>query len=150
MAALHSGITSGSEAIAVVRWIAPASGTIQISGTFYAGNSGRCDYYVIYNQIMVLISELDTYNQFSFSLNINVSTGDTLDFGVGAGTDGGSADTTPLEVEIAAPTCAGLGDYLKTDINQDCIINLKDFWIFAEQYLNYNNPQDSDCSLMGP
>lgn len=150
MAALHSGITSGSEAIAVVRWTAPAGGTIQISGTFHAGNSGRCDYYVIYNQTTVLASELDTYNQFSFSVNINVNMDDTLDFCVGAGTDGGSADTTPLEVEIAAPTCASLGDYLKTDINQDCIINLKDFWIFAEQYLHCNNPQDSDCSLMGP
>ncbi len=150
MAALHSGLTSGSEAIAVVRWTAPAAGMVQVSGTFYAGNAGRCDYYLIDNQTTVLASELDTYNQFSFNLNVNVSTGDTLDFCVGAGTDGGSADTTPLEVEIAATTCASLGEYLDSDINQDCIINLKDFWIFAQQYLHCNNPQDPDCSLMGP
>lgn len=150
MAALHSGITSGSEALAVVRWTAPAGGTIQSNGTFHAGNSGRCDYYVIYNQTAVLISELDTYNQFSFGLNINVSTGDTLDFCVGAGTDGGSADTTPLEVEIAAPTCASLGEYLDSDINQDCIINLKDFWIFAEQFLQCNDPADPECANVLP
>jgi hypothetical protein len=98
MAALHPG--TDQEEICAARWTAPSLGEIHITGTFYSGNTGRCDYYILHNNSSVLFSQLDQSGDSSFDLIMNVNPDDQIDFCVGTGTDGGMSDTTPLQAQI--------------------------------------------------
>jgi len=145
MAALHNGY--GVEYLCVARWTAAADGIYIVRGAFYSGNVGRCDYYIIRNYTSVLFSRLDTGGTSAFDFFVEVNAGDTIDFTVGAGTDGGDSDTTPLEAAIEIPTCESIGIYLDGDLNQDCVINLQDMAILASDWFLCNDPADSNCSL---
>ncbi len=145
MAALHNGY--GVEYLCVARWTAPAAGTYIVRGAFYSGNVGRCDYYIIRNYTSLLFSRLDTGGTSSFDFFVEVNAGDTIDFTVGAGTDGGGSDTTPLEAAIEIPTCENIGIYFDGDLNKDCVINLQDLGLIASDWLQCNDPTDSNCSL---
>ncbi|MBN1756458.1 CotH kinase family protein [bacterium] len=146
MAALHGACDT--QEMGVARWTAPAAGEFIIQGAFYSGNTGRCDYYVIHNFTSVLYSELDSSFTSEFNLLVELNSGDTIDFAVGTGTDDCGADTTPLTATIAEPSCDNIGIYLDGDVNKDCIINLQDFTIIANDWLLCNDPADSNCSLV--
>ncbi len=54
--ALHGGCEA--DEMAVARWTAPYAGTFRITGTFYQGDRGYCDYYVIQNPNKILFRQL--------------------------------------------------------------------------------------------
>ncbi|MBN2210937.1 MAG: hypothetical protein JW709_06035 [Sedimentisphaerales bacterium] len=56
LVALHGGCEG--EEMAVARWTAPHAGTFRVTGTFYHGDVGSCDYYVIHNKNKVLFRQL--------------------------------------------------------------------------------------------
>ncbi len=137
---------TGLEDVCVVRWTSNRTATFIVEGAFNAGAASACDYFIIQNATTQLFRELDTYETKPFKLLVSLDAGDTLDFVVGAGTDRGFSDTTPLDLSIIAnPPCEDVGIYLETDFNQDCYINLEDFAILAQNWLKCTDPQNPGC-----
>ena len=96
-AALHGGIDGK---IAVAQYTVPAAGTYSLSGLFGAGDTGKVDLFVRYGgaNVLALFDQAGTV-PFSFSRAFNA--GDTIEFGVGIGTDGFGSDSTPLVANVA-------------------------------------------------
>lgn len=138
----------GVEDLGVIRWTSNRASTFSVSGTFHAGAPGRCDYFIIKNHTTQLLQTLDTGKTQEFSLYpVELNAGDTLDFVVGAGTDGGTSDNTPFELVITdSPSCQDVGIYLETDLNKDCYINLEDFALLADDWLLCNDPANPTCT----
>ena len=97
-AALHGGIDGK---IAVAQYTVPTTGTYSLSGLFGAGDSGKVDLFVRYggSNVLALFDQAGTV-PFSFSRAFNA--GDTIEFGVGIGTDGFGSDSTPLVANVQA------------------------------------------------
>jgi predicted MPP superfamily phosphohydrolase len=94
--AMHPG-TYGSGLPAVTRWTAPtgASGSYNIVGRFYPGHYDNTI------QVAVRINNVQVWHAVdsgAFNMNINVNTGDTIDFVVYGGNNSGG--TTPLDATI--------------------------------------------------
>lgn len=96
--ALHPG---GLE-YAILRFTAPEDGFAQITAQFFAGDSGNTNAAIVLNGngAFPLFSVASTTSNPSYLDQIALSAGDTLDFAVGLGGDGFTADTTPLNVAI--------------------------------------------------
>jgi hypothetical protein len=138
------------EDVSVARWIAPRAGKYLAKGTFFAGGSGKNDYFIIQNGTTQLFQQLDSGSNGTFKLLLTLAQYDTIDFVVGAGLDGSTrtSDATPLDVSITEnPTCQDVGEYHELDFNEDCYINLADFAVFAQDWLWCNDPTDPECPL---
>ena len=85
--------------LGVVRWVSPCRGNAQIRGAFGSGDKGRADVIIMHNQ-KTLFRVMNTPQSEAFSIDEKVSVGDTIDFMVGAGTDGFGNDSTPLDTTI--------------------------------------------------
>jgi hypothetical protein len=48
------------------------------------------------------------------------------------------------------PICMDLTEFLPTDFNRDCYINLEDFAFIIKNWLNCNDPQNPQCWLVFP
>lgn len=49
-------------------------------------------------------------------------------------------------VPLPSPNCKGVGEYLTTDLNRDCYVNLEDFAMIAQNWLKCNDPLDPACT----
>ena len=100
------GMFAGTGDKAILRWLAPASGTYAVTGLFRAIDQSDADVAIIKNENVAvgaaLFSDIVLGNQNAkpFSLNVTVNAGDTLDFRVGFGNDGFSYSGTSLKVSI--------------------------------------------------
>lgn len=93
----------------VVRWTSPGTGSIVISGLFqgldFAGPT-TTDAHILLNGIAIFDANINSYGvAVPFNLVEAVSAGDTIDFAVGFGSDGGySFDSTGLQGTIDLST----------------------------------------------
>jgi len=99
--ALHPAL-HGEQSIA--RWTSPLDGSITVTGTFGAGDTGKVDTLIYLTRGVgapqLLFSVYDTLNSQPFNLTPLVGDGDRLDFIVGYGTDSYGSDNTPLSATI--------------------------------------------------
>jgi hypothetical protein len=91
----------------VLRWTAPASGNYQVKAVFWGDDfvgPTTTDVHVLHNGACIYSAEVSGYgpsSDQSFTTTISVAVGDTVDFAVGYGTDGGySNDTTGVSAVI--------------------------------------------------
>lgn len=90
----------------VVRWTSPITGTVDITGKFGAGDSGKENYYIQKDISEVLFAVSWTYNDGPFNLlNVPVTIGTTIDFIVGGEYFNGN---TPLYATITGTTVVPL------------------------------------------
>jgi hypothetical protein len=114
---IHPGPTvlGGGDASrrAVVRWIAPAAGTFQLTGTLQRSNlSATVDLKIIKNaasmseSVVFSGSNVSTF-QIAYNVTVTVAQGETLDFSVG---DGGAyqSDGANIVINISQPATACL------------------------------------------
>jgi hypothetical protein len=116
---MHPGQPGGSPApvYAVVRWTAPATGTVNVSGLFSTAFDpttcsgapgslcGTSDVHILDNGVDRGLFNFTGSAPFTdpFSLVLSVSSGDTIDFVVGPGTDNDyNGDATGLGVTISS------------------------------------------------
>jgi hypothetical protein len=90
--------------MAVVRWTAPAAGSITVTGAFGAGDLGNVDVHVIKTNGAGIVTGdlfdvLNTPSTQNFNLTTTVTVGSTIDFDLG-NADGWSYDNTPLAATI--------------------------------------------------
>jgi len=83
-----------------VRWISPIAGDVYISGMFGKGAEGGVGCFIIINNSTVKLAVQNTFSNIPIKFGTAVKAGDTIDFVVTQGTDGSSADMTPLAVSI--------------------------------------------------
>lgn len=81
----------------VIRWIAEADATVNLKGSFKAGDGAWITYSIIKNNSEVIYN-INSGNTENFDINLNVTAGDTLDFQVG---DGYSYGNTPINFTIS-------------------------------------------------
>jgi len=104
--ALHPGLQGwkdpnfSEDLPAVVRWTSPITGNVYASGLFGQGAQMAVGCFIIINNSTVKLAVQNTYENMPFKFGITVKVGDTIDFVVTQGTDGGGADMTPLAVRI--------------------------------------------------
>ncbi len=139
----------GSEAVSVARFTMPeipagnVTGKFFVQATFYTGAAGKVDCFVIKNGSSQIWRVLETTADAAFAEVMALQEGDMLDFVVGAADDTGVNDVTPLDVLIRNAVCADV-EPMATDINQDCHVNLEDFAALAGNWLQCNDPQNTD------
>jgi alpha-galactosidase len=85
---------------AAVRWTSPITGNVYVSGMFGKGAEGAVGCFIIINNSAVKLAVQNTFSNIPFKFGTDVKAGDTIDFVVTQGTDGSSADMTPLAVSI--------------------------------------------------
>ncbi len=84
----------------VVQWTAPTAGTINVTGSFGAGDSGSMSYFVLSNGT-VIYKSLNDPNTETFSFSEAVTAKSTVDFAVGYNTYNGYGwGTTPIDATI--------------------------------------------------
>lgn len=92
--------------IATVRWTAPQNDKYTLAGSFGAGDIGAVDLY-IYQNTTELFRVVSTYSTHSFTFDLDLSTGDRVDFMVGnAGHFG--CDSTPLYATIRSSSVSNV------------------------------------------
>jgi alpha-galactosidase len=112
---------------AVVRWTSPMEGKIYVSGMFDKGDEGGVGCFIIINNSIVKLAMQNTFSNIPFKFQASVKTGDTIDFVVTQGTDGSSADMTPLTVNIDTKPSADEDVWLSSlDIQNICTAGLGD------------------------
>ena len=93
---MHPG-SSGQHSI--IRWTAPGTYRIGIDGKFGAGDFGAMSVQVLHNGT-ALFSSSNTPKDEPFSLEVDVKSGDTIDFDVAPGMFGYGCGNTPVEAKI--------------------------------------------------
>lgn len=106
MLSLHP---SCSGKVGVLRWTAPAGGTFTVTGLFQGIDTRNTttDVHIRLDSVESLLdANINGFGaQAPFVVTRTLAAGDTLDFVVGMGTDGGvSADSTGLAVSISTPS----------------------------------------------
>lgn len=98
---LHPG---WDNSFSVVRWTAPVTGTVDISGHFGAGDGGWMSYYIADNNVVLSgLQWLSDPGTEYFTFRRSVIQGETLDFIVGVPIGGGYGyGNTPLDVTLTA------------------------------------------------
>lgn len=94
----------------VVQWKAPASGTYTVAGSFYSLDAASTDVHIIKNGSSVVAGGTVTLSlPVSFSSQVTLAAGGTIDFAVGNGGNGNANDATGLDVVITqVPTAANV------------------------------------------
>lgn len=85
--------------LSVARYTIPTSGAAVVAGTFFAGDQGTLNEYVLVNGV-TQFSAMSTGGDEPFAFTFNASANDTVDFVVQADAHGYSFDTTPLSATI--------------------------------------------------
>lgn len=89
----------------IVRWIAPQSGNYSLATTFSGADvvGTTTDVHILRNNTSLFSGSIVGFgNTRSFSSNLSLAEGDILDFAVGFGGNGYSADSTGLSVIITS------------------------------------------------
>lgn len=74
----------GAREVAVTRWTAASAGMLDISGGFFALDSGSTDVHVVHNGVSLFSAIRASFADTAFSLTgVAVNAGDTIDFVVG-------------------------------------------------------------------
>ncbi len=89
----------------ILRWTAPSAGTFSIAGSFWGDdqNGDSADVHVLRNGVALFNGNVTGYylTPVSYTANLTLSAGDTIDFAVGYGTDGSyNDDLTGLSATI--------------------------------------------------
>lgn len=91
----------GPSSYTVVRWTAPSGGRLDVVGQFFGTGLTTGDVHVLRNGTPVFDSPLNGLQVAPFSLVIDVTVGDTIDFAAGPGPDGNNDfDSTGFNVTI--------------------------------------------------
>lgn len=103
--ALYPGPEDNTNEYSVVRWTAPAGGTVAIGGDFIGYDTqpvATTDVHVLYKTSALFFGMIQSYNTpLSFSMTQVVNAGDTIDFLVGFGSNGTNiGDMTGLDAAI--------------------------------------------------
>ena len=156
MHGMKGGMTSlGYEAPCLIRWTAPASlsaPNIAISSSFVPNNGGTVEIIIVKSlagdpsQQTFLLDQKDVTpsSGVEFSTTCDIAAGDTIDFMVSSQGDTLDGDWTATSITISEGelTCV---TYLPMDFNEDCYVNLEDFAIFAQSWLDCNDQSNPGC-----
>ena len=90
----------------VIRWTAPSSGSYRIKGSFAGNNFAyptTTDTAILHNSVETFSGSIESYMMpLYFDQVVLVDAGDTIDFTVGCGSDGGyEGDATGLSATIS-------------------------------------------------
>jgi len=135
---------------AKLRWISPIADTIQIVGSFGAGDSGAIEAWIVKDGVALLTHTPETTAEIPFDIRTEVVPGTVIDLVTGMGSSY-SSESTPMYVVISRVDgirCQDLpaSAFLPTDFNKDCLINLEDFAALAKDWLKCNDPLESTCT----
>ncbi len=152
------------QAPAVIRWTAPAffatPGAIAMAALCTPMNDdGPVEIYIVKSvggdplQRTVLLDQKDITlsNPLEFGTTCEIAEGDTIDFMVGPqgpqdDIAWNNTDFVGVSITISdqplPPTCP---NQLPMDFNWDCYVNLADFSVFAQSWLDCNNLNDENC-----
>ncbi|HLM59524.1 MAG TPA: Calx-beta domain-containing protein, partial [Pyrinomonadaceae bacterium] len=92
----------------VLRWVAPAAGTYQLTGVLQRANpNATTDLRILKNETTSLFtgSIVSTYQQ-PFDFTVTVAANDTIDFSVGYGNSSYNSDGSTLNVTVGQPVTA--------------------------------------------
>lgn len=97
-----------------------------------------------------LVTELETGDMIRFDIVVDTRWGTGADdFGMLAAYNYGpkyyNANTFALYQLVEQTPCGGWG-FSNADLNQDCITNLADLCLLAQQWIQCNNPGDESCA----
>ncbi len=144
---LHPG---GGGQFSVIRWTSPLEGNITVSGHFGAGDSGNMSYFIYKNGASALYTERNSYADGFFSVNQDVSSGDTLDFIVGEGYICGN---TPLHARIVVnsfspvePVAAPAADPAGGEVAMGTAVHLSTSTAGAEIYYTIDGSEPGGSS----
>lgn len=153
-AGMH-GVHPGAGVPVRIRWTAPAQivtpTSIVIEASFQPTSTGLVDIKVVksvagdVNQTTNLDKKLGVSNAEPFlsATECTVTAGDTIDCVVGpAGEAVNDWTATSITISEGFLTCV---TYLPMDFTQDCYVDLADFAIFAQSWLDCNNAFDPAC-----
>ncbi|MBS1794234.1 MAG: carboxypeptidase regulatory-like domain-containing protein [Acidobacteria bacterium] len=92
----------------VLRWVAPASGTYQLTGAIQRANPiATTDIRILQNETTGLFTgNINSQFQQAFNPTVTVAAGDTIDFSVGFGNGTYNSDGTTLNVAVAQAATA--------------------------------------------
>lgn len=132
-----------------VRWTAPAisEAYLRITGLWGTGDGGERDFWVVKNGSEVLFEVTGAVGDVPCSLFLASQGTSTIDFIQGRGALWGY-ENTPFSLNITSTdtlTCREKGEYYPSDMNRDCVVDLQDFILFAEDWLLCYDPDDSAC-----
>ncbi len=114
----HVDYPSAPHPYAGTRWTSPITGTVDVTATFYAGDSAAVSEFVSMNDLTFLGQNFDETGDWTIRFSQNVVAGDYLDFFIGNDSTGSTSFTsTPVDVHIttsavpepASLTALGLG-----------------------------------------
>ena len=124
----------------VVRWTSPIKGNVYVSGMFGKGAEGGVGCFVLINNSKVKLAAQNTFSSIPVKFETAVKVGDTIDFVVTQGTDGSSADMTPLNVSIDTKPSADEAVWLSSlDILNICSAGLGNKKILPDKNI-YSQP----------
>jgi hypothetical protein len=101
---LNPGPVAGGD-YAIVRFTAPTTATYDVTGQFYAGDTGHMNGYIVLagNLSSPKVTFIDTTNSSVFKpLSLSMTAGETLDFVVGNNDGSFFSGNTPLSATITA------------------------------------------------
>ncbi len=155
---MKPGYTTTGPAVevpALIRWTAPASfaapSVVSIDASMYLSQGGLVDAYIVKsvaadpNQRTVLLEQIGVTPEspMAFSDTCEVTAGDTIDVMVCAHGPADLANTDWNAVSFAiSDSCT---TQLPMDFNWDCYVNLEDFAIFAQSWLDCNDQSNTIC-----
>lgn len=103
----------------VLRFVAPAAGTYQLTGALQRANlSATTDLRIVQNETTSLLTgDINSKYQLPFNLTVTVAAGDTIDFSVGFGNGSYNNDGSSLNVTVAQSVTACLTPPANLQVN---------------------------------
>ncbi|MBS1703147.1 MAG: PEP-CTERM sorting domain-containing protein [Armatimonadetes bacterium] len=97
----HPDFAGTTHPYAGTRWTSPITGTINVTATFFAGDSAAVSEFVSINDASFIGQDFDETNDWTITFSQNVVAGDYLDFFVGPNSTGDvNFASTPMDVHI--------------------------------------------------
>jgi len=159
---MKPGYTStglAAEVPALIRWAAPdsfsVSTTVYMNASLYLTSGGLVDVYILKSaagdpeQRKVLLAQkgVTTESPVAFSGRFEVIGGDTVDvMSCAHGPDDlANTDWAAVSITIYDYLPAVCQTQLPMDFNWDCYVNLEDFALFAQSWLDCNDASNPSC-----
>ncbi len=101
----HVDYPTAANPYAGTRWTSPISGNIDVTATFYAGDSASVSEFVSINDVSFIGQSIDQAGDWTITFSQNVVAGDYLDFFIGPDSGGSTSFTsTPVDIHITSST----------------------------------------------
>jgi hypothetical protein len=152
---VHSLNPGNDGSPAIIRWTAPDTivtpTNMIVDASLQPVSAGTVDVKIVKSiagdagQQTILDEKYNVTNGTPFTLlmDCTVTAGDTIDFMVGpAGPSYQDWTATSISISEGVLTCV---TYLPMDFNEDCYVNLDDFAIFAQSWLDCNDQSNPNC-----